>query len=142
MAEEQRIYDFGNHVTTSKELAEIYYYLKKMESVFETAERESVASLVEKQTAVCGYVSRMKSAFLDFMEQVHKTDEENIPEESYAGKIIANLNEMKKKTFYFQEKALQLPTDKIKSNLSEAARLAGELPSMIAALDVGEDRGK
>ena len=142
MTEDQRVYDFGDHVTSSKELAEIFFDLKKMEAVFELSENEPVPSLVEKQTAVCGYVSRMKSALLDFMERAYKTDENNISGNSYAGRIVKNLDEMKKKTFYFQEKALQLPAEKIKANLSDAARLAAELPSMVAALDAGEDEAR
>ena len=139
MAEENIVYDFGDHVTTSEELAEIFYCLKKIEPALEFSENETVDSLVEKQMAVSGYASRMKSSVLLYLEKKSQAEIENVPEDSYAGRIIRNLNEMKKKTFYFREKALQLPAGKIKANLQEAALLAGSLPSMVAALDAGED---
>ena len=139
MAEETHIYDFGNYETVSEELAEIFYCLKKMASDFDFSENEPIASLVEKQTAVCGYASRMKASFSEFLKRAYHTDPDHVAEGSYAGKIAGVLNEMKRKTFYFEKIALQLPADKIKTNLREAARLANSLPAMVAALDAGED---
>lgn len=142
MATEKRIYDFGNYSTSSEDLAEILFYLKKMTSVVEFSETESLDSLVEKQMAVSGYASRMKTSLRSFLKNAYQTDLDNVPEDSYAGKIVKNLNEMKKKTFYFREMALQLPADEIKANLQEAAQLAEAVPLMVAALDAGEDEVK
>ncbi|MBR1778465.1 MAG: hypothetical protein IJ752_07800 [Alphaproteobacteria bacterium] len=142
MTEEKRIYDFGNYVTASEELAEIFFCLKKMASVLEFSDDETVDALVEKQMAVSGYASRMKSSLSDFLERAYHAELDQVAQGSFAAKIAENLNEMKKKTFYFREIALQLPADQIKANLREAARLAGGLPSMVAALDAGEDEVK
>ena len=139
MAEEKRVYDFGNYVTSSEELAEIFYNLKKMAAVLDFSENTSADSLVEKQTAVSGYVSRMKHSLSDFAERVYQCGLDDVPQESCAGKIVQTLDEIKRTTFYFRETALQLPADKIKSNLREAARLADALPAMVAALDAGEE---
>ena len=95
MAEENIVYDFGDHVTTSEELAEIFYCLKKIEPALEFSENETVDSLVEKQMAVSGYASRMKSSVLLYLEKKSQAEIENVPEDSYAGRIIRNLNEMK-----------------------------------------------
>ena len=142
MAEETHIYDFGNYVTASVELAEIFFCLKKMAAVLEFSQEESVDSLVEKQMAVSGYASRMKSSLARFLEREYQAELKDAAEGSYARKIENCLNEMKKKTFYFREIALQLPADKIKANLNEAALLAAGLPAMVAALDAGEDEVK
>lgn len=142
MPEEKRVYDFGKYVTSSEELAEIFYNLKRMESVLDFPENASVDSLVEKQTAVSGYASRMKTSLSNFAKRVYHCDLDAIPQETYAGKIIRTLDGIKKETFYFKEMALQLPAGKIKGNLREAARLADGLPEMVAALDSGEDEGK
>lgn len=142
MAEETRIYDFGNYVTASEELAEIFFCLKRMATVFEFSDEENIDSLVEKQMAVSGYASRMKSALSDFLRRAYHAELKDAAEGSYARKIENSLNEMKKKTFYFREVALQLPADKIKANLHEAALLAAALPSMVAALDAGGDEIK
>ena len=143
MAEEKkRIFDFGNYVTASEELAEIFFCLEKMAAVLEFSENEAVEALVEKQTAVSGYASRMKSSLSDFLEREYDTELDDVAIGSYAWKIAECLKEMKKKTFYFREKALQLPAEEIKSNLHEAARLAATLPLMVAALDAGEDEVK
>ena len=142
MTAEKRIYDFGNCSTSSEDLAEILFCLKKMTSVLEFSETETVDSLVEKQMAVSGYASRMKMSLSNFLKNEYHTDLEDVSEKSYAGKIVKNLDEMKKKTFYFRDMALQLPADKIKANLHEAALLAGAVPSMVAALDAGEDEVK
>lgn len=143
MAEEKtRIFDFGNYVTASEELAEIFFCLKKMAAVLEFSEDETIESLVEKQQAVSGYASRMKSSLSDFLDRAYHTDVDDVAEGSYAWKIAECLKEMKKKTFYFREMALQLPAEEIKSNLHQAARLAADLPLMVAALDAGEDEVK
>lgn len=139
MSEEQRIYDFGDYVTSSEELAEIFYGLKKMAAALDFSDNTPADSLIEKQTAVSGCVSRMKHSLSDFAKRVYHCGLEDIPPETYAGKIIQTLDGIKRKTFYFKETALQLPADKIKSNLREAARLADSLPAMVAALDAGED---
>lgn len=132
-------YNFGDYAIVSAELAEVFFCLKKMAESFDFSEDESAASLVEKQMAVSGYAARMKSSVSAFLKRVYQKDLEQAEKDSRAGKICEILNEMKRKTFYFREIALQLPTGKIKDNLREAAALTGSLPEMIAALDAGED---
>ena len=136
------VYNFGNYAIVSAELAEVFYCLKKLAEIFEFSEDEDAASLVEKQMSVSGYASRMKSSVSEFLKRVYRTDLDRAAKDSFAGKIGDILNEMKRKTFYFREIALQLPADKIKANLRDAALLADGLPDMVAALDAGEDEIK
>ena len=142
MAAQADGYNFGNYAIVSEELAEVFFCLKKMAEVFEFSENENTVSLVEKQMTVSGYASRMKSSVSDFLKRVYRIDLDHAAKDSFAGKIAEVLNEMKRKTFYFREIALQLPADKIKANLRDAALLAGGLPDMVAALDAGEDELK
>ncbi|MGN1080272.1 MAG: hypothetical protein ACI4TE_08905 [Alphaproteobacteria bacterium] len=142
MSEESRIYNFGNYVTSSEEIAEIFFYLKQMETQCAFSPDETADSLVEKQMAVSGYVSRIKASLKQFMKNAYQSDPDRAAEESCAGQAVAILDEMKKITFYFREAALQLPAEKIKDNLYRAAGLAARLPVMVAALDAGEDEAK
>ena len=139
MAAPADVYNFGDYAIASEELAEVFFCLKKMARALEFSEDEDAVSLVEKQMAVSGYAARMKSSVSAFLKRVYQKELELASKESYAGKICEILNEMKRKTFYFREIALQLPAGKIKDNLREAAALASGLPRMVAALDAGED---
>ena len=142
MSEESRIYNFGNYATSSEEIAEIFFYLKQMETQCAFSPDETSDSLVEKQMAVSGYVLRIKASLKQFMKNAYQADLDGAPEGSCAGRTAAMLDEMKKITFYFREAALQLPAEKIKDNLCRAAGLAARLPVMVAALDAGEDEAK
>ncbi len=142
MSEENRIYNFGKYVTSSEEIAEIFFFLKQMESVLSFPPDESVDFLVEKQTAVSGYVSRIKASLRQFMEKAYRIDPDLAEKGTCAGKAVEILDEMKKITFYFRDAALQLPAEKLKDNLLRAAALANQLPAVIAALDAGEDEIK
>lgn len=142
MSEEARIYNFGNYVTSSEQIAEIFFYLKQMEDHCIFSAEETSDSLVEKQMAVSGYASRIKGSLKQFMKNVYRTDLDRVAKETYAGRIADTLDEIKKTTFYFREAALQLPAGKIRDNLYRAAGLAAGLPVMVAALDAGEDEAK
>ena len=142
MSEEARIYNFGSYVTSSEEIAEIFFYLKQMEVQCSFLSQASSDALVEKQMAVCGYVSRIKASLRQFMKNEYQTELEEIAKESCAGKIITVLDEIKKNTFYFRDVALQLPEEKLKDNLYRAVELTAQLPEMVAALDAGKDEVK
>ncbi len=142
MSAEPRIYNFGNYVTASEGIAEIFFYLKQMEIQSFFLPNETVDSLVEKQMAVSGYVSRIKASLKQFMKNEYQTDVGREKQRGYVNQIIVILDEMKKITFYLREAALQLPAEQIKDNLSRAAGLAARLPVMVAALDAGEDEVK
>ncbi len=142
MSEEARVYNFGNYVTSSEEIAEIFFCLKQMESQCAFSPDETPDSLVEKQMAVSGYASRIKASLRQFMKNAYRQDLDRAPEGSRAGQAVAALDEMKKITFYFREAALQLPAEKLKDNLYRAAGLAARLPVIVAALDAGEDEAK
>ena len=139
MASGADVYNFGNYTVSSEELAEVFFCLGKMAEAFDFSEDENTVSLVEKQMTVSGYAARMKSSVSAFFKRVYQKDLNLAEKESYAGKICELLNEMKRKTFYFREIALQLPAGQIKDNLREAAALADRLPRMVAALDAGEE---
>lgn len=136
------LYNFDGYEISSEELAEVFVCLKNMVAVFDASADENAASLVERQMIVSGYAARMKAAVSGFLKRVYQIQPEKTVKESYAGRIFEILDEIKRKTFYFREIALQLPADKIKTNLQEAASLAAGLPVMVAALDAGEDEGK
>ena len=142
MSEETRIYNFGNYVTSSEQIAEIFFYLKQMEVQCAFLPDETSDSLVEKQMAVSGYVSRIKGSLKQFMKSVYQTDLEHVAKETYAGRIAVTLDEIKNITFYFREAALRLPAEKIRDNLHRAAGLAAGLSAMVAAFDAGEDEAK
>lgn len=142
MSEETRIYNFGKYVTSTEEIAEIFFFLKQMEAVLSFSPDESVDFLVEKQTAVSGYVSRIKASLRQFMEKAYRIDPDQVKKGSCAGRAVEILDEMKKITFYFRDAALRLSAEKLKDNLLRAAALANQLPAVIAALDAGEDESK
>lgn len=142
MSEETRIYNFGKYVTSSEEIAEIFFYLKQMEIQCAFSPDETTDSLVERQMAVSGYASRAKAALKLFMKNAYQADPADMPKESCAGRTAAVLDEIKRLTFYLRDAALQLPAAKIKDNLIRAAGLADRLPVMAAALDAGEDEAK
>lgn len=142
MSAEPRIYNFGNYVTSSEEIAEIFFCLKQMETQCYFLPNETTDALVEKQMAVSGYVSRIKASLKQFMKNEYQTDVGREGQKGYVGQIVAILDEMKKITFYLRDAALQLPADKLKENLYRAAGLAAQLPEMVAALDAGEDEVK
>lgn len=139
---EERIYDFGDYTTASEEIAEIFFYLKKMEPELAFSDADGVSALVEKQEAVSGYVSRIKSSLKQFMKNTYKADLADVPEGSYAARISAVLDEIKKITFYFKEAAVNLPPERLRENLHQAAVLSAGLVKMAAALDAGEDEVK
>ena len=139
---EKRLYNFDDYEIASEELAEVFICLKNLAAVFDASADENAASLVERQMAVSGYAARMRASVSGFLKRVYQIEPEKAVKESYAGKIFEILDEIRRKTFYFREIALQLPADKIKTNLQEAASLAVGLPVMVAALDAGEDEGK
>jgi len=139
MTESASVYNFGSYAIASEELAEVFFCLKKMAEALVFSEDEDAVSLVEKQMTVSGYAARMKSSVSAFFKRVYQKELELAAKESHAGKICDILNEIKRKTFYFREIALQLPAGKIKDNLREAAALADGLPQMVAALDAGEE---
>lgn len=142
MPENTKIYNFGEYSTASEEVAEIFFYLKKMGPELAFSENDSAAVLVEKQEAVSGYVSRIKSSLKQFMKNAYKADLTDAPEGSYAARISAVLDEMKKITFYFREAAVDLPPERLRENLHRAAELSAGLDKMAAALDAGEDEMK
>lgn len=101
MSEESRIYNFGNYATSSEEIAEIFFYLKQMETQCAFSPDETSDSLVEKQMAVSGYVSRIKASLKQFMKNAYQADLDGAPEGSCAGRTAAMLDEMKKSRFIF-----------------------------------------
>ena len=139
---EKGLYDFDDYEIVSEELAEVFVCLKNLAAVFDASSDKDAVSLVERQMTVSGYAARMRMSVSGFLKRVYQIEPEKAVKESYAGKIFEILDEIKRKTFYFREIALQLPADKIKTNLQEAASLAAALPVMVAALDAGEDEGK
>lgn len=142
MPKDTGIYNFGEYATASEEIAEIFFYLKKMEPELAFSQDDGAGVLIEKQEAVSGYVSRIKSSLKQFMKNEYKADLADAPEGSYAARISAVLDEMKKITFYFRKAAVDLPPERLRENLHRASELSAGLAKMAAALDAGEDEVK
>lgn len=109
MSEEARVYNFGNYVTSSEEIAEIFFCLKQMESQCAFSPDETPDSLVEKQMAVSGYASRIKASLRQFMKNAYRQDLDRAPEGSRAGQAVAALDEMKKSRFIFARPLCSCP---------------------------------
>lgn len=142
MTQDKQIYNFGDYITTSEEIAELFFYSKKIEASCTFSQNASVENLVQNQTTVSGCVSCMKASLEHFMQKEYETSLDELTETSYGGRIVALLNKIKSIVFYFQEVALGLPIEKLKDNLQQAMERNQRLPQMIAALDAGEDEIK
>ncbi len=142
MSEETRIYNFENYVTSSQNIAEVFFYLKQMQAQCAVLPAETHKSLVEKQMAVSGFASRIKVSLKQFMQEAYQADPNQISQKTNANQVMTVLDEIKATTFYLHEAALHLSEEQLRRNLHHAAVLSAKIPAMVAALDAGEDEVK